>query len=304
MAVATNLPVDDPPEWVVGSTYGVGARVQRYRRVYQSTISDNLANDPALENQDATAPKWLADGNINAMKPFDGVLANKLVAARGAVISSEYQAFGVDPDLTAVVLDFAVVFGENMLTLFGLDAMRVRVIGISAGGAVVYNQLRTIGGRWVTTSYEWHTLPLLGWKRIQIFDGLPLSCARVLVCLEGGTVALGEVTIGKGLYVGRALTDGTGGGHRTASYYVVNQFGRANIVLRPTRRELNYKVELTRLHFEQIEGLLSDMTGSLVTGIGSVDRPTTISCGVMGEIAWDESLADHYIINFMVKGVT
>jgi hypothetical protein len=301
--VATNLPTNDPAEWSAATSYDLGARVQRYRKVYQSTIGSNLGTDPALENQDADAPKWLVDGNINAMKAFDGVLANKLTATRGAAISSEYQGFGIDPDLTAVVLDFAVIAGENIVTLFGLDAMRVRLIGISAGGAVVYDETRVSGGRWVTNYWEWFTFPLVGWKRIQVFDGFPLSCARLLVCLEGEAVALGEVTIGKGLFVGRALTDGTGAAHRTASVFEINQFGNVTLVPRPTRRENTYRVKMTRLQFEQIEGLISDMIGKLVTAIGSADRPATIACGAMGEPEWDESLPGHYIINFMVKGV-
>lgn len=304
MAVASNLPMNDPPEWSAGATYSVGARVQRNRREYQNTLAGSVGIDPALVNQSADAPDWLVDGYINAVRPFDGVLANKLTATRGAAISIEYQGFGVDPDFTAVVLDFPVAPAENILTLFGVDASRVRIIGISAGGAVVYNQTRVTGGRWVTGFYEWFTTPLSGFRRIQVFDGLPLSCARLLVCLEGENVALGEATIGKGLFIGTAQMQGTGAGNRSASFFEVNQFGNATIVKRPTRREVTHRVHLTRDHFERIEGLLSDMTGGLVTGIGSVDRPTSISFGVMGEIDWDESMPQDYFLTFTIKGVT
>jgi hypothetical protein len=136
-----------------------------------------------------------------------------------------------------------------------------------------------------------------------VFTGFPLSCARILVCLEGDSVSLGEVTIGKGLFIGNALVDGTGAAHRTASVFELNEFGNVKLVPRPTRRENSYRVEMTRAHFEQIEGLMSDMIGKLVTAIGSDDRPTTIACGAMGEHEWDESLSEHYIVNFMVKGV-
>lgn len=302
--VASNLPMNDPATWAVGTTYAIGARVQRNRRVYQNTIAGNVGIDPALVDQSATAPKWLADGLINAVKPFDGVLANKLTATRGAAISTEYQGFGVSSSLTAVVLDFPVISGENLITLFGAEALRARVIGISATGAVVYDRTISTGGRWVTNYFEWFTVPIGGFRRIQVFDGLPLSIARVLICLEGQTVSLGEVTIGKGLFIGDALVNGTGAEHRTASFFEINEFGNASFVTRPTRRDVTYQVSLSRSHFEQVEGLISDMTGGLVTGVGAADRPTSIACGIMGEIGYDESRLNQYFITFTIKGVT
>lgn len=303
-AVTTNLPTNDVAVWAVGTTYGLGARVQRARRIYQSTIPANLGTDPATVDQSADAPVWLADGLINAVKCFDGVLANKLTAMRGNAVSAGYVALGVDATVTACLLDVPVMSGENIVTLFGVDAQRARVIGVDAVGSVLYSEVAVTAGRWVTSWWEYFTGPLLGWRRIQSFADLPLNITRVIIALEGESVALGEVTIGKGLYIGDALVDGTGANGRTASYFEINEFGRAAYVQRPTRRDVTYSVDLTRTHFEQVEALISDMTGGLVTGIGSVDRPTSIACGIMGEIAWSEDLLDDYVITFTIKGIT
>ena len=302
--VVSNLAMDDVPVWGAATAYALGARVQRARRIYQSTIAANLGADPALVDQSAAAPVWLADGLINAVRCFDGVLANKLTATRGAAVSAAYQALGVDAALTAAVLDVPMISGENIVTLFGVDAARVRVIGLSGTGLVLYSRLVVTAGRWVTSWYEFFTGPLVGWKRIVVFDDLPVSVTRLIVALEGAQVALGEMTVGEGLYIGEALVEGTGANGRTASYFEINEFGRAAYVQRPTRRDVTYAVDLTRPHFEQIEGLISEMTGGLVTAIGQALRPTTIACGIMGEIDWSEDQLDAYVIKFTVKGIT
>jgi hypothetical protein len=302
--VVSNLPMNDLTGWGATTSYALGARVQRARRIYQSTIAANLGTDPALVDQSVDAPVWLADGLINAVRCFDGVLANKLTATRGAAVSAEHVALGVDATLTACVLDFPMISGENIVTLFGLDAARVRVIGVSDIGVVVYNRVVVTAGRWVTSWWDYFTGPLLGWRRIQAFDGLPLTVTRLIIALEGESVTVGEVTVGRGLYIGHALAEGTGANGRTASYFEINEFGRATYVQRPTRRDVTYSVDISRLHFEKVEGLISDMTGGLVTGIGNVDRPTSVACGIMGEIEWLEDQVDAYVLKFTIKGIT
>jgi len=303
-AVLSNQPEDDAPPWDAGASYALGARVLRGHRVFASMIAGNLGLDPLTVDQSTDAAEWLEVGYSNARAMFDGVLANRSIATRsGAPLGGDYAVLGFSEAHVALLLDIPVT-GANCLVLFGIDAAMVRVVGLNAAGEVLLAQRVAVAGREVGSWWEYFTVPVSGARETLVFRDLPVGIARIVIGLDGDTVRLGEVVLGREIYIGAAQVAGTAGRHVTASRYEFNDFGRLSMVKRPTRREMTYTVAIEKDHFDRLEGRLGRITGGLVAAIGSTGRTSTVVFGIMGTIEWAEEYPDFYIYAFTVKGVS
>lgn len=302
-AVTTNVPLDDAPLWASGTTYAIGARVLRGAVVYQSTIASNLGNDPALEDQESDAARWLEVEFANAYAPFDGVLYNRSEVAIGNPVDPALVALGV-PSTAAQVLDVPGVNSARAVVLFGVDAVRVQITALSASGVKLFQETRSATGRLVANYWDYFKSPLEGWIATHVWRGLPAGTARVIIALEGQTVRLGEVVIGEDLYLGSVLVDGTAGGYVTASRYEFNDFGRLKFAQRPSRRRFEYAAHIPRAHFDKVERLIMENIGVLVACVGSEDRQTTINFGIMTAPEWLEDDPDSYTFKFTIEGVS
>ncbi|MDD8022666.1 MAG: hypothetical protein PHX82_06110 [Paracoccaceae bacterium] len=303
-AVTSTQPEDDAPPWDAGVSYALGARVLREHRVFASMIADNLGLDPLDVDQSTDAAEWLEVGYSNARAMFDGVLANRASATRsGAPLGGDYAALGFSSDSVALLLDVPIT-GANCLVLFGLDAAMVQVVGVNAAGNVLLSQRVAVAGREIGNWWEYFTVPVSGARETLVFRDLPVGIVRVVIGLEGDAVRLGEVVLGREVFIGKLQVAGTTGRHVTASRYEFNDFGRLTLVKRPTRREMTYTVLAEKDHFDRLEGRLGRLTGGLVAAIGSTARVSTVVFGIMGTIEWAEQYPDFYIYAFTVKGVS
>ncbi|MEG3084819.1 hypothetical protein U1707_14290 [Sphingomonas sp. PB2P12] len=139
------MPENDYPEWSMGTNYAVGARVIQAstHRVYESTASPNLGNDPA-----GASGKWLDVGATNRWAMFDQALGSATTAANtilakvnvasvnavalldvmGATVRVEAPGYDRTTDVTAgaiTFLDLPNTTGRVIVTITGPDQVSV-----------------------------------------------------------------------------------------------------------------------------------------------------------------------------------
>ena len=283
--VSVSVAEGDEPAWAVGVTYGLGDRVVRDHRIFESMVADNLGTDPALVDQSKVSAEWLEVQYTNAYAAFDGVLDNPTVASENLVI------------------DVAVSDSFDVLGLFGVRAVSVSVVFYNAANQKVGERSLSLGGREVSGWWEWFTITPDPRRDKAFFYGIPVSARRAVIEVRGGELSVGEVFLGQSFYVGEAQPK-TSGRTVTASRYEVNDFGRTIWTKRPTRREMTYIVEADRFSFESIEPRMGELAGSLVVMVGAYDIPSTIHFGILGTIDWVEDGPDEYLYSFTNKGLS
>lgn len=123
---------DDVPEWLPGSIYGIGSRVSRAttHRVYESTIADNGALDPA-----ASPGAWIDVGATNRWAMFDQALGSATTAAGALTVT-------LDAGLATAVALLDVIAATVRVEGPGYDSM-VAV----ASGAVTFLDLPGVFGQ-------------------------------------------------------------------------------------------------------------------------------------------------------------
>ncbi|AJE46002.1 hypothetical protein [Celeribacter indicus] len=283
--VSVSLPEDDAPPWEAETSYGLGAQVLRGHRVFQSMVEDNLGIDPLTVDPTKLSADWLEVEYSNAYRCFDGVIARPTVADG------------------ALALSVRVTEEFDMFALFGVRAARLSLRLYDAADRLVGVRTAVLGGRVVSSWWDWFTVTPAPRRNKIAFDGLPVSARRADLTLEGGGIRLGEVFLGRSFYVGEAQPQSSGRAV-TASRYEVNDFGRTIWVQRPTRSEMSYVVAADRAEFESIEPRMSELAGSLVVTVGAFAIPSTIHFGILGTIDWVEDSPDDYLFSFTTKGLS
>lgn len=330
--ITTTVPEDDAPAWDVATTYALGDRVVRDHRLFQSTIEDNLGNDPALEDQALVSARWLEVRYTNAYTCFDGVLANKTVAEREDAESvmaaysvagvpplvvmdfvadqyavadwAPYLEIGLNPAAAPLITEITGLSNVDAVMLFGVSAFRVEVVALDGAGQVLERREQSMAARQVSGYYEWFTTSPEAVSDRLVFPELPAATARLIVALEGASVILGEIAIGRSIYVGRMLAEKTSGRVVTASRYEVNEFGVTKLTKRPSRIEMTYGVYTSSEGWAGILPRLLDLTGGLVGVYSEAGQPSLINMGVMSEPIWGEDDPDGYFYSFNIKGMT
>lgn len=161
-----------------------------------------------------------------------------------------------------------------------------------------------MAARQVSGYYEWFTTPPEAVSDRLVFAHLPAATVRLVVALEGASVSIGEIVVGRSIYVGRMLAEKTSGRVVTASRYEVNEFGVTKLTKRPSRIEMTYGVYTGAEGWAVILPRLLDLTGGLVGVYSEGGQPSLINMGVMSEPIWGEDDPDGYFYSFNIKGMT
>lgn len=225
--ITTTVPENDAASWTAGVSFDLGDRVVRTHRVFQSTVEDNLGNDPDLEDQNLVDAKWLEVRYTNAFTCFDGVLANKTQATRtgpdnamaGNSVNgtppvlvldfeselyvdgdwSPYLELGLNPAAAPMIADISGLGNVDTIMLFGISAYRVEVVALNSVGQVLSRRGQSMSARQVASYYEWFTTPPEAVSDRLVMSDLPAATTRLIVSLEGATVSIGEIVIGRSL---------------------------------------------------------------------------------------------------------
>lgn len=154
---SSNVPEADYPEWAIGATYPIGARVIKAatHRIYESAASGNLANDPA-----SSPGLWIDTGPTNRFAMFDQALGTSTAQAGSIAVQMDAGAVGAVAlldvvgatvrvqttgyDETKAVVDGAITF----LDLPGVDAnvtVTITGSGTVSVGTLLLGALVTLG---------------------------------------------------------------------------------------------------------------------------------------------------------------
>jgi hypothetical protein len=258
---SSTVPENDHPEWSIGTTYGLGARVivLSSHKIYQSLQAGNTGNNPLLDPQndpDNLPVWWVEISPTNRWMPFDGIRQNVVIG---------------DAPMTYVITPDVVTDG---LAILNIDAQDIDV-KVTFEGVEVYNQNFQLVTRVVDDWYEFFFKPFQQLRNIYI-DGLPpLIGAQITVTLnrEVGDVSMGVLSVGNSLFIGQAVY-GALSDIRSFSRAEPNQFGVTNLVRRTPKVQTRQRVVLDKASTTFVFELREEIE-SVVCVWSTVDEPAS-----------------------------
>jgi hypothetical protein len=257
LLVSSNVAENDYAEWSSGITYGIGARaiVSSVHKVYESTVSNNLNNNPTT---DTTGAYWIEVGATNRWKVFDQHISDPTTNAN----SVQYV---IDSGPTIV----------NSLAFFGLSADTIQ-IQVSSGDPLieVYNSTFTLQD--TSTVIDWYTYffepTSIKEEEIIVTDLPAYSNTRITITITdtGNTVQVGQIVLGNLINLG--LTGyGSSIGIEDYSRKERDTFGNPVIIERAFAQKANYEVSILTTDARRVQRFLSDYRATPIVWIGNQD---------------------------------
>lgn len=284
--ITVNVSEAEAAAWSALTAYMINSEVVHDHKVFVSTTDDNLGIDPSGETQESPATsRWLLKGATNAWSFLDGVSSNPTEAAGPLEISIDN------------------ISGVDTLILFGVYGTSYLVEGFNTSGSKVYESAGGLTGREVANWWQWFFEPFSEYSDKVTLTDVPAAVTRIDVTIEGDTVTLGELVLGDFVSIGDAQRSGTNGQSVTFSRIEFNVFGRLNLVKRPTRIDMKYRIHTARQHFNMIKPILDRSAGSIVAVIGREEDPSTVHFGVLDVVDWDEGIPNSVFYSFTLRGM-
>ena len=255
MLVASNIDENDAPVWSAGTTYAEAQEVLFQHRVYESLIDGNL-NIPPDTGALADPPKWLDLGPANCYRMFD------------ASPSTTSQRAGTIQHTIAPGRDV------NVVGLVNLTAQSVTVERLSAGGAVVWAQTRSLLDADALGNGEADYLTDV------VFLGLPLTAdrLRITITAAAGTAKCGGCLIGRQSVLGDTLF-GTVVGIRDYSRKETDEFGVTTIVKRGYAKTADFSLVLDTARLSAVQRQLAAVRAEPALFVGISNRDVSIVYG-------------------------
>lgn len=261
--VSSDVPEDDAPLWVAGSTYAIGNEVMLEHVVYRAAEAIPAGVDPRLA---ANRTQWPIVGATNRWRMFD--------MTRG----SEIQTTNAD----SVVVEFDMAQIYSSISLFGLVGRTVRIEIIDGSNGTVFDEsysLTSTAG--VDYFFAWFYSPPVNFK-LFVSTEIPYYAGarvRVSVLYPGATVKVGKLVIGRAQDLG-CTSYGTNVRFLDFSRRERDTFG--NLVQTERRKvsERTFHVKVDSERLEYVEQAIKDFGGVPGVFIGSPNHKVTVIFGV------------------------
>ncbi|MBL8560904.1 MAG: hypothetical protein JNN06_01370 [Gemmobacter sp.] len=232
MLTSSSIAEDDHPAWSSATSYGLGARVIKAHRVWESVQASNLNHDP---ESDASSTWWVDVGATNRWRAFDSQLAPAVSAS------------------TDIVYVITLNKRIDAIAMFGLIGSSVRLRVLDGASAVQYDQTfelasaRQINGWWDWFFAPFELVPSLIINNVPGYLGW-----RVEITIGGsGSRAVGEILLGRRIELGTSLV-GTKVGFRDFSVKERDQWGGWQIVKRGYSRTVDYQFSLPQSDVDRV----------------------------------------------------
>jgi hypothetical protein len=274
------------PQWDAVTDFALNDTVVRDHRVYVSAIAGNQGIDPLLEDQSVVGTRWVFKSFTNAHAFRDGVLHNKTLAG------------------DSLTLTIQNVLGVDALLMFGVIGSTMQVTGKTIGGVEVYSEDRGLSGREVKTWWDYFHAEFEDFTTSILLTNIPANVDTLEIEITGTTIELGEIVLGDLLTIGQTQFSGTEGSTIGMSTVNFNQYGNLNLVQRPSRTEMKYRVFTDAQRWRSVKPALDRLDGLIVAAIGSENRPSTINLGVFSSVRWAEDHVAGYWFTFKLIGVS
>lgn len=247
--IASNVPEDDYPAWVTGTSYDLDVRVVHEHLVWRSAVAANAGNNPT-----ASPDKWVKVGTTNRYKAFDASVSTQTAQAG----SITYQ-LRMGQSITAVAL----------LNLTGATSVRVRVVDATLGE--VYD--RTVTIRRAPVEAGWWSW-FFGERRVPtqaIFQGIPgLPGADVHIEIAGtADLAVGVIAVGSQREFSMGVQMGARVGIQDYSRKDRNEYGDLIVVQRGFAKRASFSLMLRASEVDALQQFLADVRAQPCLWIGS-----------------------------------
>jgi hypothetical protein len=260
--VDSNIPEDEYPMWVGGTSYSVASRVIYNHIIYEAILANSSTTTPNLDETN-----WLSLGATNRYRMFDTVISN--ISSRVGGIK-----FTLAPS--------QIVDG---VALIAVSATTARVVVTDPVDGVVYDKtkvLRDTTGIVDYYSYFFSPIDATYNDSTVVFDDLPSNRATstITVYINSGSsvVSIGEVVYGKQSVVGRTNYN-TAFGITSYSRKDVDEFGTTTVIKRKNSKYCDFDIDIDNSNNAFVYRLFSDIDSVPCVFIGNSNMEEIIVYG-------------------------
>ena len=283
---SSNIPEDEYPAWVSGTSYTALDKVIYEHKIYQRIVTGSGTTPPDLDQIN-----WLDVGYTNRYRMFDNVVSN--VSSRTGGIQ-----FTLTPNEVV-----------NGIAFLNLNATTIRVKVTDPIVGVVYDETKELtGSSEVTDYYSYFFAPLVDLNNLKlaVFLDLPSNypIASISVTISSGTglVEVGEVVYGVQTTVGRT-NYGTAIGIKSYSRKETDEFGNISVVKRKNSKYAEYDVEIDNRSLASVQRFFSDIDTVPCLFIGNPDMEELIVYGFYNDFKATISFPTVSKCNLRVEGL-
>ena len=258
---SSNIPEDEYPAWVSGTSYTALDKVIYQHKIYQRIVTGAGTTTPDLDQVN-----WLDVGYTNRYRMFDNIMSN--VSSRAGGIE-----FTLTPKQTV-----------NSIALLNVNASTVRVVMTDPFEGVVYDKTKELRiSTNVVDYYTYFFAPLVDLGDIDsaIFLDLPnkpTATITVYVSSGAGLVGVGEVVYGVQSVVGRT-NYGTAIGITSYSRKDTDEFGKVTVIKRKNSKYADYDIDIDNRNLSFVQRLFQDIDSVPCVFIGNPEMEELIVYG-------------------------
>lgn len=261
---SSNIPENEYPAWVSGTSYTALGRVIYQHKIYQRIVTGAGTTPPDLDQVN-----WLDDGYTNRYRMFDNTLSS---------VSS--KTGGIEIKLTPNQI-------VNGIALLNVNASTVRVVMNDPVEGVVYDKTKELRlSSNVIDYYSYFFAPLLSENlETAIFLDLPskpTATITIYVSSGAGLAEVGEVVYGVQSIVGRT-NYGTAIGITSYSRKDTDEFGRVTVVKRKNSKYADYDIDIDNNNLSIVQRLFSEIDSVPCVFIGNPDMEELVVYGFYKE---------------------
>lgn len=261
---SSNIPEDEYPVWVSGTSYTALDKVIYQHKIYQRIVTGTGTTTPDLDQVN-----WLDDGYTNRYRMFDNTLSS---------VSS--RTGGIEFTLTPNQI-------INGIALLNVNASTVRVVMNDPVEGVVYDNTKELrSSSNVNDYFSYFFAPLLSENlETAIFLDLPskpTATITVYVSSGSGLAEVGEVVYGVQSVVGRT-NYGTAIGITSYSRKDTDEFGKVTVVKRKNSKYADYDIDIDNNNLASVQRLFSEIDSVPCVFIGNPEMEELVVYGFYKE---------------------
>ena len=260
--VNSNIPEDEYPMWVSGTSYSVANRVIYNHIIYEAILANSSTTTPDLDETN-----WLSLGATNRYRMFDTVISN--ISSRVGGIE-----FTLSPS--------QIVDG---VALIAVSATTARVVVTDPVDGVVYDKTKVLRDTTGIVDYYSYFFSPIGATyndSTVLFDDLPSNRATstITVYINSGSsaVSVGEVVYGKQSVIGRTNYN-TAFGITSYSRKDVDEFGTTTVIKRKNSKYCDFDIDIDNSNNAFVYRLFSDIDSVPCVFIGNSNMEEIIVYG-------------------------
>lgn len=261
---SSNIPEDEYPAWVSGTSYTALGKVIYQHKIYQRIVTGAGTTTPDLDQAN-----WFDDGYTNRYRMFDNTLSS---------VSSKMG--GIEFTLTPNQI-------INGIALLNVNASTVRVVMNDPVEGVVYDKTKELrSSSNVNDYFSYFFAPLLSENlETAIFLDLPskpTATITVYVSSGSGLAEVGEVVYGVQSVVGRT-NYGTAIGITSYSRKDTDEFGKVTVVKRKNSKYADYDIDIDNNNLASVQRLFSEIDSVPCVFIGNPEMEELVVYGFYKE---------------------